>query len=89
MKIPVLMKTCQENADLVVRLDYQKKVARITVVQWGAMARKMTRLYGRSLDTDLHNAEKKHEVFTARWEVPLKAISFRRVVAVKAKAAGV
>ncbi len=63
------MKRNKEQAEVIVRLDYQDQVAHICVADWLAMAAKMEKRYGRGLDSPLGQAR--------RWKVPIKAISFR------------
>lgn len=64
------MQRSQEEAEVIVRLDYLDGMAHITVNQWPAMNSKMKRLYG---------APRDEGQFVARYVVPLKAISFRRL----------
>lgn len=59
-----------EEAEVIVRIDYQDDLAYITVSDWPAMAAKMTRLYGTPFDDSVQ---------TKRWKVSLKAISFRKL----------
>ncbi len=66
------MKRPKEEAEVVVRLDFQEKAAHICVSEWPAMAAKMQRAYGRGLDSAGGRSR--------RWVVPLGAISFRRPV---------
>jgi len=66
------MKRIKEEAEVVVRLDYQTQRAHICVSAWPAMAAKMERLYGEGEDHDTDDCAR-------RWEIPLKAISFRKV----------
>jgi hypothetical protein len=63
------MKRSKEEAEVIVRLDYQEGLAHITVHAWPAMAAKMEKQYGASLDGQSEQSR--------RWRVPLKAISFR------------
>jgi hypothetical protein len=63
------MKQRKDEAEVIVRLDLVDRQAHITVHAWTAMARKMERLYGKSLDGDSQQSR--------RWRVPLNAISFR------------
>jgi hypothetical protein len=65
------MKRIKEEAEVIVRLDYQTQRAHICVSAWPAMAAKMERLYGTGMDLDTDNCAR-------RWEVPLNAISFRK-----------
>jgi len=62
----------REEAEVIVRLDQFEQAIHICVHAWPAMYRKMFRLYGQSRD----GANPKH---SARWIVPLKAITFRRL----------
>lgn len=66
------MKGRREEAEVIVRLDQLEDCVHICVSAWPAMARKMARLYGPSLDG--RNPER-----SARWVVPVKCISFRRI----------
>jgi hypothetical protein len=66
------MKGKREEAELIVRLDQHDGCAYICVSVWPALYRKMCRLYGPSLD----GSNPEH---TARWKLPLKAVSFRRI----------
>lgn len=66
------MKGKREEAEVIVRLDQQEQKAHICVTSWPAMYRKMLKLYGPSKD---HG----HVGQSVRWELPLKAISFRRI----------
>jgi len=63
------VKRSAEEAEVIVRLDYLTKVARITINQWPAMARKMRRRYGQP--------NRESGPMIERWEVPMAAISFR------------
>jgi hypothetical protein len=63
------MKQRKDEGEVIVRLDLLDRQAHITVHAWTAMARKMERLYGKSLDG--------HSQQSRRWRVPLNAISFR------------
>jgi hypothetical protein len=63
------MKRLKEQAEVIVRLDYQDQLAHICVADWPAMAAKMEKRYGRGLDSPSGQSR--------RWKVPLKAISFR------------
>jgi hypothetical protein len=67
-----IMKRSKQEAEVIVRLDFLEKSAHICVAQWPAMAAKMERLYGRSLDANSQQS--------CRWAVPIKAISFRRLL---------
>lgn len=63
------MKRSRDEAEVIIRLDYKEQKAHICVCQWPAMAAKMARRYGPSLDPG--------GTLSERWVVPLKAISFR------------
>lgn len=76
MKLPVRMRGSKER-EVHVRLE-ATGLAFVTVSEWPAMARKMTRLYGRSLDGDLH-IEGGRKLTVARWRIPLKSVRFYRV----------
>ena len=65
------MKRIKEEAEVVVRLDYQDQVAHICVSAWPSMAAKMDKFYGPGKDSDTEHGSR-------RWVVPIKAISFRR-----------
>ena len=65
------MKQHKDEAEVIVRLDLLDGQAHITVHAWTTMARKMERLYGKSLDGDSQQSR--------RWRVPLNTISFRRL----------
>jgi hypothetical protein len=60
----------KEEAEVIVRLDYIDGLAHITVSSWPAMARKLERRYGKSLDG---NSEQ-----SRRWRVPLNLIAFMK-----------
>ncbi len=64
------MKRSKLEAEVIVRLDYADQKAHICVCQWPAMAARMRKRYGPSLDP---NAK-----FSERWVVPLNAVSFRK-----------
>lgn len=64
------MKRRKEEAEVIVRLDFQDQLAHISVSSWPKMASKMARRYGVSKDG--RNTEQ-----SARWTVPLRCISFR------------
>ena len=66
------MKGKRDEAELIVRLDQLEGAAYVCVSSWPAMYRKMLRRYGPSLDG--RNPE-----HSARWKLPLKAVSFRRI----------
>ena len=59
----------RQEAEVIIRLDQQDGLAHICVASWPAMARKMARLYGPSVDTGQ----------SQRWKVPLKRVGFRRL----------
>jgi hypothetical protein len=65
------MKRIKDEAEVIIRLDYQNQTAHVCVSAWPKMAAKMERLYGSGKDADSDNCSR-------RWQVPLKAISFRR-----------
>jgi hypothetical protein len=67
------MKGKREQAELIVRLDQMDGPAYICVSVWPAMYRKMCKLYGPSFDGA--NPEQ-----SARWKLPLKTVSFRRIL---------
>ncbi len=64
------MRRRAQEAELTARLDYLTATAYLCVVSWPAMARKLERLYGPSLDAKGGQVR--------RWKVPIKAIGFRR-----------
>ena len=64
------MKRFKEQAEVIVRLDYQDQQAHICVADWPAMAARMEKRYGSGLDSASGQCR--------RWKVPLKAISFRK-----------
>jgi len=64
------MKRIALEAEVIVRLDYSTDIAHICVSSWPAMARKLERLFGPSLDDQAEQ--------TRRWRVPLRVIRFRR-----------
>ena len=64
----------REEAEVIVRIDQQGAAVYICVSSWPAMYRKMCRLYGPPLD----GPNPKH---AARWKLPLKTVSFRRILA--------
>ena len=66
------MKQHKDEAEVIVRLDALDGMAHITVHAWTSMANKMERLYGTSLDGVSQQSR--------RWQVPLKNISFRRIL---------
>jgi hypothetical protein len=65
------LKRISEQAEVIVRLDYETETAHVCVSAWPAMASRMERLYGVGKDRDADNCSR-------RWELPLKAISFRK-----------
>lgn len=65
------MKRIKEEAEVIVRLDYDSQSAYICVAAWPSMANKMERLFGPGLDKDTEGQSR-------RWTVPIKSISFRR-----------
>jgi hypothetical protein len=73
------MKRFKEQAEVIVRLDYQDQQAHICVSDWPAMAARMEKRYGRGLDSPSGQSR--------RWKVPLKAISFCSGVKRQAKSA--
>ena len=62
----------REEAEVIMRLDQFEQAIHICVHAWPAMYRKMLRLYGQSKD----GADPRH---SARWVVPIKAVSFRKL----------
>jgi hypothetical protein len=64
------MNRSEQEAEVIVRLDYMSEQAHICVSRWPAMARKLERLYGPSLDGQSEQSR--------RWAIPLRLISFRR-----------
>jgi hypothetical protein len=65
------MKRIKEQAEVIIRLDYQEQVAHICVSAWPKMAGKIEKLYGPGKDHDTEDCAR-------RWAVPMSAISFRR-----------
>jgi hypothetical protein len=65
------MKRSKEEAEVIVRLDFLEQSAHVCVSQWPAMAAKMEKLYGKSLDG---NSE-----MSRRWVIPMRSVSFRRL----------
>jgi hypothetical protein len=63
------VKRIKEQAEAIIRLEYQDQQAHICIADWPAMATKMERRYGPGLDSPSARSR--------RWRVPLKAISFR------------
>ena len=66
------MKGHREESEVIVRFDQQDECIYICVCSWHAMCRKMNRLYGPSLDGNRGGQ-------SARWKLPLKTVSFRRM----------
>lgn len=64
------MKRSKDEAEVIIRLDFMEQKAHVCVSQWPAMAAKMERLYGKSLDG---NSE-----MSRRWVIPIRSVSFRR-----------
>lgn len=64
------MKRIKEEAEVIVRLDFQDQLAHICVSAWPSMAAKMEKRYGTSKDG-------RNTPQSARWAVPLRCISFR------------
>lgn len=62
----------KEEAEVIIMLDQLDQMAHICVCSWPAMYRKMLKLYGQSLDGA--NPER-----AARWVIPIKAVSMRRL----------
>lgn len=75
------MKRVKEEAEVIIRLDYMDKLAHITVSAWPSMNAKMLKRYGVSKDG-------RNTPRTARWSVPLKAISFRSLASGKHRKGG-
>lgn len=69
------MKGKREEAEVIVRLDQDGQFAHVSVVSWPSMARKMLRLYGKPLPKSGDQVE--------YWEIPLRAITFRSLSAVR------
>jgi hypothetical protein len=67
----------REETEVIVRLDQLDGFCHINVSMWPAMARKMTKLYGPSLDA-------RRGGNSLRWKVPLKGITFRSQKAIEA-----
>jgi hypothetical protein len=65
----------REEAEVIVRFDQVEGKCHICVSSWPSMARKMARLYGEPLPKSGRQAH--------YWSVPLKAITFRRLVTVE------
>jgi|SRR5882724_11292637 len=64
------MKRIALEAEVIVRLDYSTDMAHVCVSSWPAMARKIERLFGPSLDGKAGQSR--------RWTVPMRAVRFRR-----------
>lgn len=64
------MKRVKEAAEVIVRLDYMDQMAHICVSAWPRMSNKMKKLYGISRDG-------RNTPDAARWQVPIRCISFR------------
>jgi hypothetical protein len=64
------VKRIKEQAEVIIRLDYQDQQAHVCVADWPAMAARMERKYGEGSDSPSGQSR--------RWKVPLKAISFRK-----------
>lgn len=65
------MKREKQCAEVIVRLDFQDRLAHICVSAWPGLAARMRRLYGESLDG-------RNTPQSARWRIPLRCISFRK-----------
>ena len=63
------MKRVAQEAEVIARLDFQTGETHITVVSWPSMARRMERLYGKSLDMSGQ---------VRRWKVRGLAVGFRK-----------
>lgn len=63
------MKRVKEEAEVIVRIDYQEKLAHICVSAWPSMAARMEKRYGVSKDG-------RSTPRAARWTVPLRCIRF-------------
>lgn len=66
------MKGRKQEAECIVRIDQQDSLAHVCVASWPSMYRKMCRLYGQPVNGDGTGQ-------MARFRIPLKAISFRRL----------
>jgi hypothetical protein len=66
----------REETEVIVRLDQLDGFCHINVSMWPAMARKMTKLYGPSLDA-------RRGGNSLRWKIPLKSVTFRRPITVE------
>jgi hypothetical protein len=64
------MKSKRSEAEVIVRLDQQGGYAHVCVAAWPAMMRKMTKLYGPSMDVGRGGQSE-------RWLIPLKSVRFR------------
>lgn len=62
----------KDEAEVIIRLDQLEQKTHICVSAWPSMARKMNKLYGPSLD----NGDSRSQ----RWTLPMKIVSFRRVL---------
>jgi len=62
------MKRIKEEAEVIVRLDYMEQLAHICVHAWPAMAARMEKRYGASLDGSSESSR--------RWRVPLRVVRF-------------
>lgn len=65
------MKRIKEEAEVIIRLDFQSETAHVCVSAWPRMASKLEKLYGSGLDSASGQAR--------RWTVPLRGISFRKL----------
>ena len=74
------MQRSKLEAEVIIRLDYLDKLAHICVCQWPAMASRLTRKFGKPIESGQ---------FVARWRVPLKAISFRSLSSVNSVRRGI
>jgi hypothetical protein len=64
------MNRSQEEAEVIIRLDYLTQQANVCVSRWPAMARKLEKLYGPSLDGQSEQSR--------RWVIPMRLVSLRR-----------
>jgi len=62
------VKRIKEEAEVIVRLDYMEQLAHICVHAWPAMAAKMEKRYGPSMDGSSESSR--------RWRVSLRVIRF-------------
>lgn len=69
------MKGKREEAEVIIRIDQEAESVEVCVCSWPAMFRKMNKLYGPSMD-GMHPGQ------SARWKLPMKTVSFRRIAAV-------